>query len=58
LTEELADRFARIALGHVGREYSKKLDHVLAGPEDLLGPRALHPILFGSFDSHSCVHAH
>ena len=51
-----AARFARAALGHVTREYPHKLDHVLNGPEDALGPRALHPIFFGSFDWHSCVH--
>ena len=28
---------------------------MLEGPEDVLGPRALHPIFFGSFDWHSCV---
>lgn len=47
---------ARIALGHVAKEYPHKLDHVLAGDEDALPPRALHPIFFGSFDWHSCVH--
>ncbi len=51
-----ASRFARAALGHVTKEYPNKLDHVLAGPADALGPRALHPIFFGSFDWHSCVH--
>lgn len=51
-----AARFAQAALGHVTREYPNKLDHVLNGPEDALGPRALHPIFFGSFDWHSCVH--
>jgi hypothetical protein len=56
LTAETAARFAEIALGHVTREYPHKLDQVLEGPEDLLGPRALHPIFFGSFDWHSCVH--
>jgi hypothetical protein len=56
LTAETAARFASIALGHVTREYPHKLDHVMEGPEDLLGPRALHPIFFGSFDWHSCVH--
>jgi hypothetical protein len=56
LTPETAARFAEIALGHVTREYPHKLDHVLDGPEDVLGPRALHPIFFGSFDWHSCVH--
>lgn len=58
LTPELASTFARIALGHVAREYPNKLDHVLDGPEDTLGPRALHPIYFGSFDWHSCVHGY
>src|SRR3954463_1523567 len=56
LTAETAGRFAAIALDHVTREYPHKLDHVMDGPEDVLGPRALHPIFFGSFDWHSCVH--
>ena len=56
LTPETAARFAGIALGHVTREYPHKLDHVMDGPEDVLGPRDLHPIFFGSFDWHSCVH--
>jgi hypothetical protein len=56
LTSETAARFAGIALGHVTREYPHKLDHVLDGPEDVAGPRELHPIFFGSFDWHSCVH--
>ena len=58
LTPESAARFAEIALGHVTREYPHKLDQVLEGPEDLLSPRALHPIFFGSFDWHSCVHGY
>jgi hypothetical protein len=47
---------ARIALGHVTKDYPHKLDHVLLGDADALPPRALHPIFFGSFDWHSCVH--
>ncbi|MDZ4375926.1 MAG: DUF2891 family protein [Phenylobacterium sp.] len=58
LTPEIASRFARIALGHVAREYPNKLDHVLDGPGDVRGPRDLHPIFFGSFDWHSCVHGY
>src|SRR5512140_660864 len=58
LTPQLASQFARIALGHVTREYPNKLDHVLTGEEDAKGPRALHPIFFGSFDWHSCVHGY
>jgi len=55
---ETAARFAQAALGHVAREYPNKLDHVMAGDADALGPRALHPIFFGSFDWHSCVHGY
>lgn len=58
LTAEIAARFAAIALGHVTREYPHKLDHVLTGPQGLRSPRTLHPIFFGSFDWHSCVHGH
>jgi hypothetical protein len=58
LTAQLAERFAAIALGHVGREFPNKLDHVLAGAEDVAGPRALHPIFYGSFDWHSAAHSH
>ena len=58
LTPQIASSFARIALGHVAREYPNKLDHVLEGPADARGPRDLHPIFFGSFDWHSCVHGY
>ena len=58
LTPALAAHFAETALGHVGREYPNKLDHVLAGPDDVRPPRALHPIFYGSLDWHSCVHGY
>lgn len=58
LTLEIAETFAELALGHVSREYPHKMDHVMAGPEDVIGPRAAHPIYFGSFDWHSCVHGY
>ncbi len=56
LDASLASRMAQIALGHVAKEYPHKLDHVLLGDEDSLPPRRLHPIFYGSFDWHSCVH--
>ena len=56
LDSRLASHMARIAIGHVTKEYPHKLDHVLAGDWDALTPRALHPVFFGSFDWHSCVH--
>lgn len=56
LDADLASQFARIALGHVTREYPHKPDHVMLGDEDMLPARVLHPIFYGSFDWHSCVH--
>ena len=56
LNADTASRMARIALGHVAREYPHKLDHVMLGDEDAVPPRVLHPIFFGSFDWHSCAH--
>ena len=56
LTPQHAAAFARAALGHVSREFPHKPDHVLDGAADVRGPRELHPLFFGSFDWHSCVH--
>ena len=58
LTPDLAARLARIALGHVAREYPSVLVHAARGPDELGGPRALHPVFYGSYDWHSCVHGH
>jgi len=58
LDAKLASHFARIALGHVTREYPNMIVHALSGPSDAQTPRALHPIFFGSFDWHSAVHGH
>ena len=58
LTQSLAERFASIALGHVEREYPNKPGHVLDGPADASTPAALHPVFYGSFDWHSCVHSY
>ena len=53
---ETARSFARIALGHVARPYPYKDDHVFGSDEDVRPPREAHPVFFGSFDWHSCVH--
>lgn len=58
LTPARASAYARLALANVDREYPAKLDHVLGGDGDVRAPRALHPAFHGSFDWHSCVHAH
>lgn len=56
LSETIARRFARIALGHVAKPYPYKDDHVFTGAHDLRLPREAHPVFFGSYDWHSCVH--
>jgi len=56
LDADLASSFARVALGHVQRPYPYKMDHVLASDEDAKPPQHFHPIFYGSFDWHSCVH--
>ncbi len=45
-----AARFAAIALSHVTREQPNVIAHV--------SPRSVHPIFFGSYDWHSCVHSY
>lgn len=58
LTAALASKFATLALSHLTREYPNKLTHSLAGPKDVRSPRELHPIFYGSYDWHSCVHGY
>lgn len=56
LDATLAQHMATNALAHIGREYPYASQHVLESDADLQPPRTLHPIFFGSFDWHSCVH--
>ncbi len=58
LNAVIASKFAGLALDHLTREYPNKLTHTLAGPQDIQSPRALHPIFYGSYDWHSCVHGY
>lgn len=58
LTPAIAAKFAKLALAHLTREYPNGLLHALAGPQDVQSPRALHPIFYGSYDWHSCVHGY
>lgn len=58
LNREEASVFADLALNGITREYPNKLDHVMNGPEDVESPAVLHPVFFGSYDWHSCVHGH
>jgi hypothetical protein len=58
LTPDMASNFATIALGHVRREYPNKPEHTLAGDADARTPAQLHPVFYGSYDWHSCVHGY
>lgn len=58
LTEASAGRLAGLALKCVDQEYPNKLDHVMNGAGEVLGPRVLHPAFYGCFDWHSSVHGH
>jgi hypothetical protein len=58
LTSEFASRLAKIALGHVTREYPNHILHGLEGPQDAKTPSELHPVFYGSYDWHSCVHGY
>lgn len=55
---DVIDHFVAVVLNHIDREYPNKLDHVINDASQLRSPRELHPIFFGSFDWHSCVHGH
>src|SRR5215510_8446554 len=58
LTAEMALRFSGLVLSNGTREYPNKMDHVMLDAADVKGPRALHPLFYGSFDWHSCVHSY
>ncbi|MBP1850709.1 DUF2891 domain-containing protein [Rhizobium halophytocola] len=58
LTPALAESFAKIALGHVSREYPNSLAHMFDSAADAATPSQLHPIFYGSLDWHSCVHGY
>lgn len=58
LTEAVASRLALVALANVQQEYPNHLQHLMNGPQDAQPPHALHPLFYGSYDWHSCVHMH
>ena len=58
ITDEQAEQFSKLALSGLHREYPNKPSNVLAGPEDVKSPKALHGAFYGCFDWHSSVHGH
>lgn len=53
-----ADRFVRLALGCVHKEYPNKIAHSLNSDADVKAPRELTPAFYGCYDWHSSVHGH
>jgi hypothetical protein len=53
-----AEAYAALALANVNTRYPYKLDQLLTGDGDLAPPDRLHPVFWGSYDWHSCVHMH
>ncbi len=53
-----ADRFAKLALACVGKQYPNKISHVLNSDADVAPPRKLTPAFYGCYDWHSSVHGH
>ena len=53
-----AERFAKLALACVHKEYPNKLSHVLNSEADVAPPHKLTPAFCGCYDWHSSVHGH
>ena len=53
-----AERFAKLALACVAKEYPNKISHVLNSDADVAPPRKLTPAFCGCYDWHSSVHGH
>lgn len=56
--EKAGERFAKLALACVHREYPNKISHVLNSDADVAPPRKLTPAFCGCYDWHSSVHGH
>jgi len=53
-----AERFAKLALACVHKEYPNKISHTMNSDADVAAPRKLTPAFFGCYDWHSSVHGH
>jgi hypothetical protein len=53
-----AERFAKLALACVHKEYPNKISHVLNSDADVAPPHKLTPAFRGCYDWHSSVHGH
>src|SRR5262245_36443971 len=53
-----AERFAKLALDCVHKEYPNKIAHAMNSAADVKAPRELTPAFYGCYDWHSSVHGH
>ena len=53
-----AERFAKLALACVHKEYPNHLSHTMNSDADVAPPRKLTPAFYGCYDWHSSVHGH
>jgi hypothetical protein len=58
LDASVAERFAKLALACVAKEYPNKIAHVMNSDVDVAPPRKLTPAFYGCYDWHSSVHGH
>jgi len=58
LTGEQAGQLAGLPLACIDTQYPNKPGQVLAGDDELLSPKEMHPAFYGCFDWHSSVHGH
>jgi hypothetical protein len=56
--DKAAERFAKLALACVAKEYPNKISHVLNSGADVAPPSKLTPAFYGCYDWHSSVHGH
>lgn len=55
---QAAERFAKLALACVHKEYPNHISHTLNSDADVAPPRKLTPAFYGCYDWHSSVHGH
>lgn len=58
LDAKAGERFAKLALACIEKEYPNKISHSLNSDADVAPPRKLTPAFYGCYDWHSSVHGH
>lgn len=58
LDAKAAERFAKLALACVHKEYPNHISHTMNSDADVAAPHKLTPAFYGCYDWHSSVHGH